>query len=492
MLHLRQPLRSRLARWLPMVWTGYSPLILALSAFLLGLLCCQTTPPEYQAEAVILRETGPLDGDCKKVAPWLKSDAVLRAALINTKWPELSPEIGAANQNRVITDLRDRLTIATLSQPDESPRISISCTAPRGSAALGLVRELATQVADHFEPQQRELARRQSEGKLAHIEERLRIVREAEDRQRSELERLRHSQLAMVVANPRGQGSSRGSSSGDNLNPRWVELKTQLDALQTQRTEMLEVLQENHPEINGIDLRIAKVNGSLSKTPRQLSPPISPISHRQPLLEWRRGNSIAQQQFQQESTGGPSNRQGLDPFLNLAADIDETAHQLAVLTRQRKGLEWDQADLKQSQAALTATPSTVWRTEPARRVAKIGGTYSPTQLWWTGLLSLSIAGVVLLSQSTFPGRNRLASLTDVLINVRLPLVGTVELSGGGPKTVLKSHGTPLVRLLTRSGEAFLLGILLTCVASAWLDPSLTSEWLTTPLGAFAETARRIL
>jgi hypothetical protein len=497
MAHFRQPLRSLYARWLPFAAGCYPLLILGLATFLLGLLCCQTVPPEYHGETMVLRDAGPLDADSGEIAAWLRSDAVLRAALINTKWPELTQGTAAADQNRLVAELRERLTITTLSQPDESPRLSISCTAPRGWVAMSLARELATQVADHYESQLRELARQQTEAKLAQIDERLRTIREAEERQRGQLERLRHSQLAMVVANPRGQGGSSGQS--ENLNPRWVELKQQLDALQSQRTEMLEVLQENHPEINGLNLRIAKVTGSLNKTPRQLSAPISPISHkassashRQPLLEWRRENPVVQQQYQQEVAAAPITREGLDPFLNMAAQIDEAAHQMAVLTSQRKGMEWDQADLEQSQAALAKAPRPAWRSEPVRSVLKMGGGYTQRQLWWASLFSLGITGLVMFSQGRILGSRRLASLSDVLVHVRLPLIGTVELTNPHNDSALKAYGTTPLRLLTRCGEAFLLGTLLTCLASAWLDPSLASEFLVSPLGALAETARRIL
>ncbi|MCE9526071.1 MAG: hypothetical protein K8R36_08455 [Planctomycetales bacterium] len=496
MAHLRQPLRSRYARWLPLAAGGYPLVVLGLAAFLIGLLCSQTASPEYHAEAVLRRDAGQLDGECAELTAWLKSDAVLRAALINTKWPELTEGTAVADQNRAVAQLRERLTIATLSQPDESPRLLISCTAPRGWVAMNLACELATQVADHFESQQREIAHKQTEEKLTQIDERLRTIREAEERQRGELERLRHSQLAMVVANPRSQGGS--GSPSENLNPRWVELKKQLDALQYQRTEMLEVLQENHPEINGLNLRIAKVTGSLNKTPRQLSSPISPISHkassashRQPLLEWRRpANPIAQQQYQQDAA--PITREGLDPFLNMAAQIDEAAHQLAVLTSQRKGMEWDKTEIEQSQAALATVPPPAWRTELVHRVSKTGGGYTQTQLRWAGVFSLGITGLVMLSQGRIVGRRRLASLTDVLVHVRLPLTGIVELTNPHKDSALQVYGTTPLRLLTRCGEAFLLGILLTCLASAWFDPSLASEYLTSPLGALAETARRIL
>ena len=487
MVHLRQPLRSRYARWLPLAAAGYPLVVLGLAAFLIGLLCCQTASPEYHAEAVLRREAGQLDGEGAELSDWLKSDAVLRAALINANWPDLN--------DKLIAQFREGISITTLNQPDEAPRISISCSAPRGWVAMNLARELALQVADHFEPQRREHARRRVEQRLAQIDERLRTVREAEEQQRGELERLRHSQLAMVVASPRGERSSGGES--DGLNPRWVELKQQLDALQSQRSEMLEVLQENHPEINGLNLRIAKVTGTLSKTPRQLSAPISPISHktssashRQPLLEWRRPAApFAQQQYQQEAA--PITRDGLDPFLNMAAQIDEAAHQLAVLTSQRKGMEWDEAELEQSQAGLQSDPLPVWRSEPARHVSKLGGGYTRGQLWWAGMISLGCTGIVVVSQWRVLGNRKLASLTDVLIHVRLPLVATLELQGNSGSAASLSRPT-LLRLLTRCGEAFLLGILLTCLASAWQDSSLAAEFFNSPLGAFAETARRIL
>ncbi|MGI8981131.1 MAG: hypothetical protein ACR2FY_18040 [Pirellulaceae bacterium] len=492
MAHNRQAPGTLSARWLSVAAACHPALILGPAAFLLALLCCQTAPPEYQAEAVILRDAGELDATSGEIEAWLKSDAVLKAALTNTDSPEWT-----------VADLRDRIAIATLNQPDESPRLAITCTAPRCSAAINLARELATQVADHFDAQRRELVSRQADESLEQVRERLRVTRDAEERQRGELERLRHGQLAMVVAGPRGQSRHDASGESDNLNPRWVELKKQLDTLHSQRTEMLEVLQENHPEINGLNLRIAKVSGSLGKTPRQLVAPIEPISHRvssashrKPLLEWRREGSaiipspIAQQQHQQEVPAAPITREGLDPYLNMAAQIDEAAHQLAVLTSQRKGIEWDQATIQQSQADFAGTPHSAWRPEPARRVAKIGGGYSSRQLWWAGAFSFGATGLVMLSQRRILARKRLTSLTDVLINVRLPLVGTVELAADDSAST--TRGTTPLRLLTRCGQAFLLGILLTCLASAWLDLSLAAEFQLDPLGAFAETAQRIL
>jgi hypothetical protein len=495
-----QPTGTLTARWLPLVAPCYPPLILGLAAFLLALLCCRTAPPEYQAEAVLLREAAEIDGASGDVEAWLKSDAVLRAALSSAQWPELT-EGAAAEQSRAIAELRDRVQTTSLHQPDESPRLAIRCTAPRGAIAMNLVRELAMQVADHFERQRQELARRQLEENLGQIRERLRVARDAEEGKRGELERLRHGQLAMVVANPRSQTSGRGGKEADNLNPRWVELKKQLDALQNQRAEMLEVLRENHPEISGLNLRIAKVSGSLSKTPRQLAAPIEPISHgvsfseRKLLVEWRRETSpvfqrIRQQQFQQETPAAPVTRQGLDPFLNMAAQIDEAAHQLAVLTSQRKGIEWDQAALEQSLGDQSVPRHSAWRTEPARRIAKIGGGYNSQQLRWGSVFSLGAMGLVVLSQRRILGGQRLASLADVLIHVRLPLTGAVELPTENQMSFFLGS-TPL-RLATRCGEAFLLGIVITCLASAWLDPSLSTEFRLDPVGAFAETARRIL
>jgi hypothetical protein len=484
-----------------MVAACHPPLVIGLATFLLALLCCQTAPPEYWAEAVILRDAGKFNGANGDIETWLKSDAVLRAALINTQWPELTEGTGANEQTRRVAELRDRIAIVTLNQPDESPRLAISCAAPRGSVALNLTHELAMQVADHFEPQRRDLARRQVDEKLEQIRERLRGACDAEERQRGELERLRHGQLAMAAAGPRGQAFSHGGNGeGDQLNPRWVELKKQLDSLQSQRAEMLEVLQEHHPEINGLNLRIAKVTASLSKTSRQIPTPIEPVSHRvpsashrQPLLEWRREASpLVQQQQHLEVATAPVTRQGLDPFLNMAAQIDEAAHQLAVLTSQRKGMEWDQAALEQSSGQLAEPLQSAWRSEPPRTVAKIGGGYDDQQLRWGALFALGAAGLALFSQSRILAGKRLASLADVLVHVRLPLVGTVELSPGSDESSHAMRGTTPLRLATRCGEAFLLGILLTCLATACLDFSLAAEFQVDPLGAFAETARRIL
>jgi hypothetical protein len=259
-----------------------------------------------------------------------------------------------------------------------------------------------------------------------------------------------------------------------------------------------DVLQDNHPEISGINLRIAKLAGALERTPRQVIAPVEPIAHRvssasarKPLLEWRREPSpIAQQQYQQESAA-PVTREGLDPLLNMAAQIDEASHQLAVLASQRKGIEWDQAELQKSLVELDKTAPQNWRTQPPRLAARLSGGYSDGQLGRGALVALGVFGLALLSPR-FRRGNRLTSLADVLVHVQLPLVAALELppSASSPSAI-PTRLTPL-RLLTRCGEAFLIGILLTILAAAWFDPSLAAEFRLDPLTAFAETARRLL
>src|SRR5436305_190131 len=110
MAHSRQTTGTLSARLLRLAPACYPPLILGLAAFLIGLLCCRTTPPEYQAEAVILRDAGEVDGTSGDIETWLKSDAVLRAALTNARWPELT-EGAVLDHSRRIAELRDRFTI---------------------------------------------------------------------------------------------------------------------------------------------------------------------------------------------------------------------------------------------------------------------------------------------------------------------------------------------------------------------------------------------
>lgn len=494
--HHWQKLRTLSAQCLPLAASCYPPLVLGLAAFLLALLCCQTSPPEYQAEAVVLRAAADDGFRSDDLGNWLTSEAVLRATLLNARWPELSDRTGATEQHRLITEFRERMNLTALHQPDESPRLAVRCTAARGSVATKLASELARQVTENFEVQRAEVDRRQSESKLEEVHERLRLVRDAEERQRGELERLRHTQLAMAAANPRPISSA---SSRDSLNPRWVELKSQLDSLHSQRSEMLEILTETHPEIAGLDLRIAKVSGSLGKTPRLLAEPIEPITpgnasplNRQTLLKWRRGATIAQQQYQQPLPGAEiTSRQGLDPFLNLASQIDEAAHHLGLLTGQRKGLEWDAAELEQSLSQSAPVIST-WHAQPTRRVAKLGGGYTAGQVQWAQLIALGGVGLAILAKWRILGGKRLLSLADVLIHVRLPLTGVVEIAPQPETSSFWRIGTTPLRMATRSSEAFLLGILATCLALGWLDPALGSEFALDPLGAFAESARRIL
>jgi hypothetical protein len=494
MPHYTEGRQSLPARLLSLLAACYPPLVLGLGIFFLVLLCCQTAPPEYQAESIILRTTADDAFRSDDLEGWLISDSVLRAALMSAEWPQLAESSVAADSQNLIADLRERIVLTPLHQPDESPRLAISCTASRGAVAKELAGELAHQVVGHFESQQIEQARRLTERSLVQAQERLRLARDAEERQREILERLRHSQLAMAAANPRAVNPPAG---GETLNPRWVELKTQLDTLQSQRAEMLEILTETHPEIAGLDLRIAKVSGSLGKTPRLLATPIEPISsvhnhpsNRQTLLEWRRNSPIAQQQFEQPLPESTNSRQGLDPFLNLAAQIDEATHRLSLVNGQRKGLEGDVATLEHELGEPPAPTS--WTTETARRVAKIGGGYAAEQVQWAQRFAVATAGLTLLMVWRARLGKRLHSLADVLIHVRLPLKGAVVLAPQPELSSVWRWGTTPLRLAMRCSEALLLGILATCLAMSWIDPSLGSEFALDPLGAFAETAKRIL
>ena len=127
---------------------------------------------------MIVREAGELDGTNSDLEAWLTSDAVLRAALTNADWPELTEGSTATDQTRLIAALRDRL-----SPPRSTSRMNRPVwpsPAPlRGSVVPDLARELAVQVADHFEPQRQELTRRQTEENLKQLQERLRLARDA-------------------------------------------------------------------------------------------------------------------------------------------------------------------------------------------------------------------------------------------------------------------------------------------------------------------------
>lgn len=492
---------SLLARVLVGAAVWHPPAIFGFACFLLSLLWGESAPPVYRAEVVIVGESAELDGVSREIEAWLKSDEVLRAALINTRWPELVQGNSAPDQGRSVAELRERLSVAALCQPDEAPRLAITCTALRSSVALSLANELALQLAEHYEPQRRELARRREEERRDQVQGRLSSARHAEEHQREELERLRHAQLATAMAGARGGMGTHFLSAEESINPRWLELRKQLDALVAQRVEMLEILQPHHPEIEGIDLRIAKISSSLQKTSRKSSqsepapsPKVRSASHRRPILEWRKeGAPIARQQYEEEAKAAPISREGLDPVLNMAAQIDEATHQLSVLTSQRKTAEWELASIEQSLAGLAISPGRSWTPQKAVHVVKLGGSYSRLQLWRSAIFAFVAAGMLALVQWKVFRNKNLATLTDILIALPLPIVGRLELAI--PDNVARqTPGTAATafRLLARSSEALAGGILLTCLAASWLDPALGAEIFHDPLEILAETARRVL
>jgi hypothetical protein len=181
-----------------------------------------------------------------------------------------------------------------------------------------------------------------------------------------------------------------------------------------------------------------------------------------------------------------------------APDLAELAAQLAAvqsdLSQAGKSREQMERKLQNTLATLAAhSPTAAWSAEPARIVARLGGTprMLPVIL---ALLAASIAGVIMFRATRVLVLPRLLqSASDLAAALPIPLVGRNPVGGvpaaKGPRNIV----TPTrVRLATKAAECVLLAILAVCVGAIFLDPTLALQFTDDPLGVMSEIFGRLL
>lgn len=502
-------LACRLVRW-------YGRGIAGLAAFVLLLIAWPSSAPLYRFEVVVQSHpAGNATLSPEDVTTWLLSDEVLQAVLINVGNASQREGLLTASGSN-LSELRQRLQVTPLSSSDEPPRIAITCLANRAHEARALAHEMAWQLAENFAPQQRELARSELADDLAQAQEQLRISREQEEHWRVELERQRHAQLALAMTHGRSEGTPTSPApTHREVNPYWLEVQRELETLQSHKVELLGVVTPKHPEIEGLSRRIAKVEAQLRKTPKHLpssgpanAAPLketAPKTHssgggRQVLLEWHRptqiaSTTIAVQQYEEGSDFPAQPLPGLDPLLTLAAKIDEAAHHLALASRQRAAFEDKTARIQRQMANPAPASVHDWMREPVRRVNKHGGSPSGPQFWSALAAAWGVSALVMLLQKRDRSAQPIQTCDQLQAALLLPVLSEVPLESSG--TPEKQHAPILslpavLRLLSRCSEAFLAGVLLTCLYAGWLDPLLAHEFTCDPFGALIETAQRVL
>ena len=387
---------------------------------------------------------GPAAGDAAmlprpdpvRIEQQIVSDASLRRAL-----GSLAPagngragDVASAGPAESPGQVRGTLRVVAVetSSPDQL-RISISSTDPDRDRAVRLVNNLAGQYA-----QQRRAA---LEATLSRSYFEARNAAELAHREFLEATGQLEAFLAghfekspgetepeaggPVATTPPAAGPAAANPSRIIDNPEWVELDRQLADLQRQRAQLLVERMQAHPEVQDIDVRIARLQEHLASVPMQIVeepgegredlPPAAGEAARQPPL--------AQDPSTMPAQGDPADR----PREHAEAARQFWAKKGA---RDRAEQTWDRLALEERRA---------W--EEQRKVPQIdvqlaeAGEISesadprPRVLLAALIAGLAMATGVGMLWSGFAGDSPLATLAQAQAALPVPIVGAIAATG---------------------------------------------------------------
>jgi hypothetical protein len=141
----------------------------------------------------------------------------------------------------------------------------------------------------------------------------------------------------------------------------------------------------------------------------------------------------------------------------------------------------------------TSAPGAAWNSEPARVVARLGGTPRMLPVMLALIASLVSGGVMFRATRVLAWPRLLQTASDLAAALPVPLVGRDPLASSLGVPAPRALITPArVRLVTKIAEAILLIILAVCVGAIFLDPTLALQFTDDPLGVLSEIFGRLL
>jgi hypothetical protein len=396
------------------------------------------------------------------------------------------------------TDPTAAVAVATRSSGASRIEIRIGRVCSRLAAATRTLDDLARQLLVEELPAQH-AAHRQAA--LSALQSDLQIARETEDVLRSRAQELRDAHLAArqlalpplpIELTPSAAPAAPFADSGTARAPAQTpatgrdERLQQLESLRLELARLLASFTEEHPQVLAIRRQIDSLEQTApttevrdAETPSLDLPPARPATY----------HDLSQPEFVSVSPSG-NDSPAADPAV-VAAELAAVQNKLSQAGKNRELIE---RKLQNTLATLAASsPTAAWSAEPARIVARLGGTprMLPVIL---ALLSASVAGVIMFRATHVLVLPRvLQSARDLAAALPIPLVGRNPTGGGrsvaGPRTIV----TPArVRFVTKASECVLLTILAVCVGAIFLDPTLALQFTDDPLGVMSEIFGRLL
>ncbi|HUE74286.1 MAG TPA: hypothetical protein VMP01_25620 [Pirellulaceae bacterium] len=472
---------------------AYPGLVTALAAALLVLLLWPQPERTFVAEAIAAASTAGENPSAADVHAWLKSDEVLRATVTNLRSSqprEVAEFLSAAATSDPIAAIRERVVLVSLASPDELPRVSIGCQAPRRRAALAVADELARQLAEHHPAQSKR-------AKLASLAEReqqasaeLKEAQGSQERLTVELQGLRHAHLASAVASaPAAPAATPAAPATDRPS---TELSRTLESLKLERDRLLEIYLPAHPQIQSLSAQISRLEESLRRSAPKPElhgaahhPANESLGDKTVLLEWRRGG-----QSQDVPASGQKPLPTTDSRTELTAAIQQTQLDLLAATHRRQQAEQAWQSLNEQRQKIESAGDFAWQIQPAQIVTTGGENPARNQLA-TALIAATIGG---LGIGWLAARDtRLTTAAELRSSVALPVLAT--LSSGDSEPLAEATPSPAqraVQMATRCAEVVLATFVLTLLAAIALDRGLMGDLTYDPLATLGELVQRLV
>lgn len=445
----------------PLVRRAHKAMVVGLAVFFAMILGLGETFRGYQAE---VRVRGPKSEalDTEKIREWItKSEPRAAVAVARGNGGESNVEIR-------IGRVASRVTEATAALDDLARRL--------------LAEELPRQHAAHRQTL------------LAQLQADLQTAREAEDGLRGRAAELREERLALEGQSVETDRAISEATSASDLPDREAyasrspemepgnnseEIRSRLEALRLELARLLASFTDEHPQVLALKRQIDSLENERQETNETGSATGTP------------GQAASYGGLRDTSfVASIAAASGDDPELVALRDELSTAN--AELARARAIREASERKLQSTLASLSLnSPAAHWSAEPARIVARLGGTPRMLPLSLAILASL-IAGVLMFRATRVLAAPRvLQTLGDLAAALPVPLVGQAPSSKKNTSPAARALVTPgRVRLVTKVSEIVLLTILAICLVTMCLDPPLGGQFVNDPLGVLAEIAGR--
>lgn len=375
-------------------------------------------------------------------------------------------------------------------------KIRIGRIAPRLPEARRALDELGRRVLIEYLPQVHS-AHRQSI--VRQLERDLQLARDAEEALAAESRKLtaQHVQAERTRAEqPRSELAAEAAGGSElpaeqfaapvEALPNGNPLHAQLEQLRLELSRLLANFTDEHPQVVTLRRQIE----SLQQQLEERSEPASARQFRDAAFSGATASPAATYTNFSRCGIGLSNELAADDPAALQAELERIATQLTSATAARQSAE---RKLHATLASLSLeSPAAGWSLEPARLVARLGGTPRMLPLILANLGGI-VAGLVMFRLATVSALPRLlATTTELSRALPIPLVGHTRVSPKPQAAASRPWITPgRLMGLTRASEIWLVALALACGIAICLDGSLAGQFSGDPLGVLSEIVGRI-